>query len=254
MHLLKKVIQDLPDGIVTEVCIGLNWTAVVLEMAGELRCGLASTLSPEHSHGEGHQPSVPQAGELQVYSGLELSEFALSEYPALAGVGVAAINALLPRNPQSWVEANAEQIIAHHGQGKRVAMVGHFPFAGRLRSKVGELLILEQAPEEGDLPDAAAPQVLPEAQVVAITAMTITNHTLEGLLELCSPGALVILIGPTTLLNPLLFDFGVTVLCGAIVTDVEPVLRTISQGGNFRQLHQAGVRLVNMVKPGVDLF
>ena len=79
--------------------------------------------------------------------------------------------------------------------------------------------------------------------------MTIVNHTLEGLLQLCAPGAFVIVMGLSTPLSPLLFEYGVSVISGAVVTGIEPVLRTASQGGNFRQLHRAGVRLVNMFKP-----
>jgi uncharacterized protein (DUF4213/DUF364 family) len=56
----------------------------------------------------------------------------------------------------------------------------------------------------------------------------------------------VLLLGPTTPLSPVLFDHGVHILSGAVVTDVEGVLRTVGQGGNFRQVHRAGVRLVTM--------
>jgi hypothetical protein len=128
-------------------------------------------------------------------------------------------------------------------------MVGHFPFVPRLRSRVGELRVLDQQPQAGDLPAEAANDVLPEAQVVVITGMTIVNHTLEGLLKLCSPEAFVIVMGPSTPLSPLLFDFGVSIISGSVVTEIEPVLRTISQAGDFRQVHRAGVRLVNMFNP-----
>jgi hypothetical protein len=76
--------------------------------------------------------------------------------------------------------------------------------------------------------------------------MTFTNGTLDGLLNLCRPDALVILLGPTTPLSPLLFDHGVNILAGSIVEKPEPVLQALKQGGNFRQLHHAGVRLVTM--------
>jgi hypothetical protein len=78
--------------------------------------------------------------------------------------------------------------------------------------------------------------------------MTLINHTLEGLLALCPPEAFVIVLGPSTPLTPLLFDHGVDILSGAVVTAIEPVLRIVSQGGNFRQVHRAGIRLVNMSK------
>ena len=127
-------------------------------------------------------------------------------------------------------------------------MVGRFPFVPRLRPRVGELVVLEQDPGPDDLPADQAPEILPGAEVVAITGMTLINHTLEGLLALCSPETFVILLGPSTPLAPLLFDYGVDILSGAVVTAIEPVLRIVSQGGNFRQVHRAGIRLVNMSK------
>ncbi len=253
MGLIEELMVDLPDGRVVEVRIGLNWTAAVVETGGERRCGLASTLFAGHSYADDRAPVVPQAGHLERLPARGLVELAAGENPTLASVGVAVMNALLPQQREKWMEANAEELAARHGQGKRVVMVGHFPFAERLRSKVGELLILEQEPGPDDRPAEDAPEVIPGAEVVIITGMTLINHTLEGLLELCPPQALVILTGPSTPLSPRMFDFGVSIVSGAVVTDVKAVLRAVSQGANFRQMHQAGVRLVNLVKPGIKL-
>lgn len=244
MQILSEIIRTLPDGEVRDVRIGLHWTAVVVETGGELRCGLSSTLSTPHGHDQG--PDIPMAGQLEGRPGGELAELALSPHPTQASLGMAAINALLPRHSLMWYEDNAEEVIARQGQDKRVVLVGRFPFLPHLRGRVGELLVLEQDPGPGDLPAERAPEILPGAEVVAITGMTLINHTLDGLLKLCSPGAFVIVLGPSTPLTPLLFDHGVDILSGSAVTALEPVLRTVSQGGNFRQVHRAGVRLVNM--------
>jgi hypothetical protein len=246
MQILSEIISTLPDGEVRDVRLGLHWTVVVVETGGVLRCGLSSTLFTPHGHDQG--PDIPGAGQLDYVSGRELAELALSPHPTQASVGVATINALLPRQTQLWSEDNAEEVIARQGVGKRVAMVGRFPFVPRLRQRVGDLVVLEQDPGPDDLPASRAPEVLPGAEVVAITGMTLINHTLEGLLRLCLPGAFVILLGPSTPLTPLLFDHGVDILSGAVVTAIEPVLRIVSQGGNFRQVHRAGIRLVNMSK------
>jgi uncharacterized protein (DUF4213/DUF364 family) len=244
MELLNEIIRTLPDGEVRQVHLGLHWTVVTVETGGVLRCGLSATLFTPHRHDQG--PDIPLAGGLEFCSGLELAELALSQHPTQASVGVAAINALLPRQTHLWSEDNAEDVIARQGLGKRVAMVGRFPFVPRLRPRVGELLVLEQDPGPDDLPADQAPEILPGAEVVAITGMTLINHTLEGLLSLCSPEAFVILLGPSTPLTPLLFEYGVDILSGAVITAIEPVVRIVSQGGNFRQMHRAGIRLVNM--------
>ncbi len=247
MSILEQILLTLPAGIVTDVRIGLHWTAVLVETAGERRCGLASTLRGAHDHRRA--PDVPQAGELAGIPANELAKAALGEAPVMTSLGLAAINALLPRQPELWSEENASEIIARFGAGQRVVMVGRFPFANELLPRVRELLVLEQDPGPEDLPAEAAPEVIPSAAVVAITGMTISNHTLEGLLRLCDPQAKVVLLGPSTPLSPVLFEYGVDIVSGAVVTHIEPVLRLVSQGANFRQVHQGGVRLVNIHKP-----
>ncbi len=252
MGLLDDLLATLPDGKVADVRIGLHWTAVVAEVGGQRRCGLASTLVAGHDHAG--EPDVPQAGALQAFSALELAQLARAEQSVLASVGVAAINALLPHQPGSWVDLNAEDVIAAFGAGKTVALVGRFPFIPRLRSRVGRLLVLERDPLAGELPADAAPEVLPQAEAVAITGMALVNHTLERLLKLCPARALVLVLGPSTPLSPALFQHGVHLLSGSIVEAVEPVLRAVEQGANFRQVHRAGVRLVTMSRPGFALL
>ena len=251
MKLLDHLLAALPDGEIIDVRIGLHWTAVVVESGGAIRCGLASTLSggPEHRSA----PDVPQAGNLATLSGRELASLAHLERPTLSSLGIAALNALLPRQPETWIDENAETILERQGHGKRVALVGSFPFVHRLRQQVGELLVLEQSPGPGELPSQAASEVLPDADVVAITGMTIVNHTLEELLHLCSPQAFVMVLGPSTPLSRLLFGYGIDLLSGSVVTAIEPVLRIITQGGSFRQMHHAGVRLVSISNPGSRL-
>lgn len=240
----NNLVAELPDGEVQDVRIGLHWTAVVVRVEGGLQCGLASTLkNNEHSHDE---PNVPQAGSLQSRPAREVAEFLYADQPTLISVGMAALNALLPRFPEKWVDANAEETLAQRGRGRRVALIGHFPFVPRLREKVGELTVLELDPRDGDMPAEAAAQVLPRSDVVAITSMTLVNRTLPGLLRLCPEQAFVMLLGPTTPLSPRLFEHGVDWLSGSVVTEIEPVLKVVSQGGNFRQVHRAGVRLVNL--------
>lgn len=244
MGLYEDILTSLPAGEVLEVRIGTHWTAVTVRRSGELHCGLASTLTSDEDH---HQEAdVPQAGHLQELSAGELAARIRSDRPVMASVATATINALLPKGSWGNGEMNAEEVIAAAGAGKTVAIIGHFPFNARLKSQVGRLHVLEQRPRGEDLPEQAAPQILPTADVVAITGMTFANGTLEGLLKLCSPKAKVLVLGPSTPLSPVLFTHGVHLLSGALVRDIEAVLRTLSQGGNFRQIHRAGVQLVTL--------
>lgn len=246
MSLFEDVFATLPQGEVIDVFIGLHWTLVGVEVDGSQRYGLASSLGRDHHHSG--EPDVPRAGALTDYTALELARLTHSESMSLASVGTAALNALIPRRPNTWVNVNAEEVIAEHGAGKMVALVGHFPFIRRLEDRVGELVVIERNPRPGDLPAAAAEEVIPQAGVVAITGTTWINKSLGDLLALCQPDTHVILLGPSTPLSPVLFDYGVDMLCGAVVEKIEPVKRTVLQGGNFRQVHKAGVKLVTIAK------
>ena len=246
MALLSDLLNTLPDGDVSQVVIGLHWTAVVTEVEDTRRCGLATTSRIPHEHHS--EPDVPDAGQLESSNGLVVAAYSQSDSPIMRSVGVAAINALLPPPIQDVVDTNAEEVIASLGFERRVVLVGRFPFIPRLRTRVGELTVLELNPNPGELPETAAQDVIPAADVVAITGLTLINHSLENLLKLCSPQARVILLGPSTPLSPVLFDYGVDLLCGSVVTDIEPVLRAVSQGANFRQVHRAGVRLISVAR------
>jgi uncharacterized protein (DUF4213/DUF364 family) len=244
MALLNDLLNTLLERKVSQVVIGLHWTAVVTEFEGGRRCGLASTFAGENDH---HQHAdVPNAGQLEKENSLILAGFAQSELPVLRSLGIAAINSLLPSRLSSSVEHNAEVMIAQHGKGKNVVLVGRFPFIPRLRSQLENLVVLETEPKPGELPPSSAHEVIPNADVVAITGMSLINRTFDSLIELCAPHAFVIVIGPSTPLSPVMFDHGVDLLCGSEVTAVEPVLRAVRQAANFRQVHQAGVRLICM--------
>lgn len=249
MGLVEDLIASLNDGVITDVRIGLHWTAVKVRVDDKFHCGLSSTLQTAHKHGG--EPMVPQAGELQNLTGLELAALANEQSRStLASIGVATINALLPSpQPESWIAGNAGQILATRGAGKRVAIVGRFPFIPKIQTLVGELFVLDENPQEGEYPPDAAPNILPSAEIVAITGMAIANHTMEGLLSLCQPESLVMVLGPSTPFSTVMFNYGVHLLSGSVVTAIAPVVEAVSQGGNFQQIHQAGVQLVTVERP-----
>lgn len=238
------------DAPVRDVRVGAFWTAVVVERPGEgLCCGLASTTGQDEAHHHG-RPLVRQAGDLLERGALELTNLAQSDSQMERAIGLATINALLPRNERAWVELNAEHVIRERGVGKRVVIVGHFPFTCRLRSQVGKLSVLELHPiDPEDLPADRAQEVIPEADVVAITSTSLINDTFDGLISLCRPDAFVLMLGPTTPLSAVLFDHGADMVSGTLVEDIDTVLRGVSQGANFRQIR--GKRLVTMERPAM---
>lgn len=245
MSLLDALLETLTDAPLEAVCVGAHWTAVVVSRDGRPRCGLASTLLRQGPHGES---PVRWAGHLLEHSALELAGLLHSEEPLEASIGLAAANALLEVDESCLQEENALHILEREGRGRRVALVGHFPFIPRLRPAVGELWVLEQHPQPDEFPAERAPEFLPQADVVAITGAALVNHTLEGLLALCRPGSFVLVLGPSTPLSPVLFRYGATALAGTLVVDPAAVLRCISQGAAFRQIE--GVRTVVMRSSG----
>ena len=244
-ELIDALLASAPDAPVLDVRIGLSWTAVVVELAGQRRCGMAATLRGARGHGSA---TIPNAGHLVGASARELASWSQLDAGSLtqASVGFATLNALLaaaaPDHP--WTELNASEVIAERGAGKRVALVGHFPFVEDLRQRVGTLWVLELEPRPGDLPASAAAEVLPQADIVAITSTTLINGTFAGLMALRNPAALTMLLGPSTPLSPILFDYGVDIMSGALVENIDATLHAASQGAGFRQIHQVGVRLI----------
>jgi hypothetical protein len=246
LSFFTRLLPTLPEGKITGIHIGLYWTAVLAEVDGEVRCGLAATVGDE-SHHYTTDPAVPRAGRLTELSAQELAEFVYSAHPPEVSIGLATVNALLPRLPHLWTDLHSKELLAHLGADKTVVMVGHFPFVPELRSRVGKLLVLEQHPQDADdLPAEAASEIIPQADVLAITAMTLLNRTFDDLIALRCPGVPTLIVGPTTPLSPVLFEMGATILSGSIVENPEAVLRGLSQGANFHQLRQMGVRLVSM--------
>ena len=250
MTLIDRLLATVTSGVpnlsyrVVDVRVGTHWTIVVVETVQGLRAGLASTQivhDPEHG-----QPAVREAGKLIGKPALELAALAHSASPTERSIGFATLNALLEVDEAACVDVNAEELILRQGISHNVAIVGHFPFVPRVREVAKTCSVLELNPSEGDLPADRAPEILPQADVVAITGMTLVNGTFEELAALCRPDAYVLVLGATTPLTPLLFDYGVSAISGAILTDISAALIAVSQGANFRQI--PGKRLVTMTR------
>ncbi|MDD3824722.1 MAG: DUF364 domain-containing protein [Anaerolineae bacterium] len=237
--LLAELKTDAP---VRQVVVGAFWTAVVLE-SNPIRAGLGSTLHGEH-HDEG--PPVREPGRLRERSGRELAELLRSPQILEASVGMAALNALLDVDESSCVDLNAEDLIVERGAGKRVAIVGHFPFVDRVRQVARESWVLELRPRPGDLAAGQAVDVLPQADVVALTGTSLLNHTFDDLVALCRPEAFVVLLGASAPLSPVLLERGVDAVSGTKVVDVAAAVRAVSEGATFRQI--PGKRLLTMAR------
>jgi len=253
MKTTERLLDSLEgDAPVRQILVGAFWTAVVVDPAKEgdrPRCGLASTLRAEET---GPWPPVVEAGRLVDRSARELAELLRSERILEASIGLAAYNALLRVDDAGLTETNADEVILARGAGKRVAIVGHFPFIDRVRAAAEECWVLELRPGPGDLAADQAAAVLPQADVVALTGTSLLNHTFDDLRALCRPDAFVLLLGPSVPLTPLFFDLGMDALSGTVVKDPERVLLSVGQGATFRQIKRGGgLRLLTWVRPAL---
>jgi hypothetical protein len=239
LEILDDLLSNLKgnDYPVRSVHTCVFWTAVITK-----HCGLSSTFRDE---GPSHDRGVRGVGNLTRKTALKLAEYARSDSFLEASIGMATINSLIDIDESKCIEKHAFEIILEKGEGKNVAIVGHFPWIPKLREKVQSLWVLEQRLREGDLPAKEADRILPQCDVVGITGTSFINHTLQGLLNFCKK-AFIILIGPTSPLSSILFDHGIDVICGTKATDPERLIRFISQGATFKEV--AGVRFLTLIK------
>jgi uncharacterized protein (DUF4213/DUF364 family) len=239
-----KIIEEILDTLdfqtsIRDIRQGPFQTAVLTR-----QCGLAST---PYDTGPHHDKNpVKNAGRLLEQSTESLARLALSESETEAAIGMATINSLIEVNESRCKEINAAELLMAEGEGKLVAIIGHFPFVPGLRNVTGELYVIEKNPRENDLGEAEAENILPRAEVVGITGTAFTNHTIENLLNLCRTEAYIVVLGGTAPLSPVLFDHGIAAVAGTLVTDPEVVLRGVSQGSTYRQLK--GIRRIAMKK------
>ncbi len=232
---------------VTDVRIGLGYTAVQLDNG---RCGLAYTF--RHATGGGCC-AVKKAGTFCGQSAAELAQSAHSQDVIVAALGLATLNALTPAGLPS--AGDILDLLAVNPT-ETVGMIGYFgPLAGPLKSQAKTLHIFEKREDMGSgvLPEDAEERVLPECQVVIVSATTLINRTLDAILGYCQGAREVAILGPSTPLLPSVFaSRGVTILSGMEVTDPGTALRIISQGGGTRQLLDA-TRKVSLAAPKVQV-
>lgn len=241
MSIFSELLATLPpDPIpVRNVVIGVHWTLVASRHAA-----LASTLFNCGPHGHSQMRDV---GKLIGKSAQELAGWMESDNLLEASVGIAAFNSLVEVDQNRLRQnVNASEVIEQKSRDKNLVIVGHFPFAPRMKSTARNLWIIEKKPYGDDFPEDAAQDLIPQADVIAITGTAFINHTIEGLLSLCRPDATVLILGPSTPLVPLLFDHGIHYLSGSLVLNEADTVRTVQQGASFPQVE--GVQVVTLVK------
>lgn len=238
-QLYDELLTEIPDDITVEDSLQEKWWLIKTQktsgIAMYFKQGEAIKTLPDHLKGM-------QLKKLASY--IKSWNF----YEATAGV--AAINAyynqknkiapLAPKFTQSVFKEYTQELI-----GKRVAVIGHFPGLEALATTC-QLSILEKNPLLGDYPDSACEYILPDQDYIFITGTTLANKTLPRLLEL-GKAAKVIMAGPSVPLTPILFEYGIDVLAGAIVVDSQYLWNSIQENG-CKDIFQQGVQMLQINK------
>lgn len=237
-HLIGGIPEDI---VVRDYCLGTHWSYV------EADCGMGVSFTCK-------------GGAKRAYTldmrGLPLrtvAQLAKSWCFEEATLGVAAINAYYARKelldplgatydepvelPDGTIrkmdafELYRPRIEAH--PRRNVTVVGHFPHVDRI-AEYANLTVLERNCTQAlDTPDPACEYVLPKTDFAFVTGVTIINKTAPRLLDL-TKNATTVFVGPSVVMSPFLFDWGVDMLAGSVVADPEKVRFAVKNGsGQF---------------------
>lgn len=245
--LRSELIDDLITAVangnepVRDVRVGVSWTGV-----NGRYCGLAKTYGIPVKHGN----YTRNMGNMVGMDTLELAQYAQSWNLTEASIGCAAISAMVAP-PSDSIDINVQEIVLEKGAGANVVVAGAFPFSAKLKKTAKELHILELDPYlldagQGILPESAANYLIPDCDLLIITGSTLINKSMEHLLELArNSKAYTVIVGPSTIMSHVLFDYGADMLAGAVVLDPEAILNKLSQSGGM---------LESKVCPGEIIF
>lgn len=237
-EIIREIIDSVNgDYAVRDIRTCCYWTAV-----SSRGCGLASTFIDSCPRHDG--PAVSNTGELMDKSAKSLAELSLSDHLLEATIGMASLNSLIEIDESLCSKGNAYDVIAPHSGGKNLVIVGHFPFASKLADVAGSLVILQKSKSESPTLDENEKRALEEADVAVITGTSLINHSFDQLLLHVNKKAVKIMVGPTTPMSPVFFDYGFEYLCGIKVVDEAVALKCISEGATFKEVK--GVKMLTM--------
>ena len=184
----------------------------------------------------------------------ELAERAKSWDFEVASVGVAALNAWhnqherlgrlgLIRDAESvdpfvFLAPVAARMAAEKNDGSRprAVVIGHFPHLAAIAEHADVAVLERAARADTDLPDTACEYLLPDADLVVMTGMTLANKTMPRLLEL-SRAALACAVGPSATISASVLEVGADLVAGSVVTDAALAREVVTCGA---PLHGSG--------------
>ncbi len=214
MGLTEDILSEVDTKPIDDIRIGIKYTGVIVDN----RVGVGRTIYD--------QCETPlKVGNL---IGTKAADLICSEKTIEASIGCAAINAQLTPGGKIDKGNIFERIIKMAEDFKTIGVVGRFPFVNKI---TGNVYVFEKNPIPGCLPASKADELLPKCDLVVITGSAFVNKSLEHLLEIS--GGYTMVIGPSTPLSAVLFEFGADLLAG-IHCENRSVLDVVGQGGGTR--------------------
>lgn len=223
----ERLYQDLALGVaeapVQRIVCGPRWVMV------EGPDGVGLSPAPK-----GQAALLPRLPQLQRMSLRTLAALTQSWDALDLAVGIAAINAHYNRFDLEGAFGNGTSTL--RGVHGRTLVIGGFPGLSEI---LPQAQVIEAQPRPGELPTIAIDTVLPGCAAAVVSANSLLNRTLPRILRLAH-GARLALIGPAAPMTPRLHDYGVDVIGGLRVRDVDGIAHVVATGGAPRDFERYG--------------
>lgn len=177
----------------------------------------------------------------------EIMAWLLSDDALEKTAGMAVLNALsqdfLNKHPEAYDLDTESDLFSlmQLDKSSRVGVVGFFrPMMQKLVDNAGEVVVIEQAPEllreSHPFTMTDDPTALQSCDKVLITATTVLNDALPGLMPHCANAAFVAMMGPTAgFLPDAVFELGVDAVGFTRVSDLDLFVERFAGGGKWGQ-------------------
>ena len=243
----EAIIEEIPSGLTVKnvVCGSVN-TIVVSEAGAGVSPNLIA--SARHPLFSGSVAGIPLKQAAKLIKSWNMTE---------ASIGLAAINSYY-NSPGTAKDSGvafsdlpyredrmSDPFIMSQNavKGKKVAVVGHFPYLETFFEPICDLRIIEWEPViQGDYPFPACEYILPECDFVFLSARSLVDKTFPRLLKLSDAACRTVLVGPATTLAPCLLEMGIDDLSGFIIKDVPRAMGIVS-GAECGKLSQTGQKV-----------
>jgi len=166
----------------------------------------------------------------------EISSLILSNDLGETSLAMAAINSFYLPDSNKIEYLNGYNLILNEAKYKKVGFIGHFSFIKKIRKEIENVTVFELNPvDELDLDIKFMPQIIPQLDYLVITATTLINKTFEDIIKLKSKKTKVMILGPSTPSSEILFDYGIDIIAGTLVSNKKLIIEDIRNNKGIKK-------------------